>query len=158
MIVVAALATLRGGSMPAATAAVGAKLPPAEARQWIAALRAQKTGDGSTVAEVLASAQRMRPAEFKAGGLDIVSSGEPSKPVGVGVDVFIGQKRRADDAMTLSYGAVLEGRRAISFTADHPGDDSLDGALLLGRNAFLRAVDREYGGDCVDPDSGAKLC
>ena len=130
-------------------------LPPTVEQQWIAALRSHKTKDGTTVAEVLRFAERMRPREFKSGDFNVYynATGEAN---GVGIVYWLGAKRLPGDAYhDLGYSVRVREGGGLDV---EPGDWPFSKALEEGRDTFLSAVDDEYATQCTDFTKFRKSC
>lgn len=124
-------------------------LPAAVESSWIKTVKLHRTKDGSTVADVLAYAQKMRPTKFKAASFDVGYNGDTGVADSVSIGYWIGAKRAPDDVFVdLGYhmspsGAVLP----------VPRDEESARALEGGREAFVRMIDETYRNAChPDPD------
>jgi len=144
-----ALTLLTGSFTAAATYANPRILPNAVEAKWIQTVKNHRTKDGSTVSDVLAYAQLMRPRKFKAGRFDVGYNGATGRPETVAIAYWIGAKRSPDDAFVdLGYRMSPAGQ-----VLSVPTDEAFTRALESGRDAFLRAVDDAYRETCASgPD------
>lgn len=129
-------------------------LPKAEEAKWVAAVKALKTADGSTVGETLAFVAKMRPREFKVKEIS-PGYGQNGNPHGMNVCYWIGQKRLDGDEYSNNGFRVEVKNGKIIATPDN--DEGTD-AIMGGRDALLRYVDQSYKMDCIDPQSGKRMC
>jgi hypothetical protein len=128
-------------------------LPSAMEAKWIQSVKHHRTKDGSTVSEVLAYAERMRPRKFKAGRFEVGYNGATGSAETVGIGYWIGAKRSPDDAFVdLGYHMSSAGQ-----VMPVPNDEAFASALEGGRDTFLRAVDETYRETCA-PDPNAPTC
>lgn len=119
-------------------------LSKADDARWISTVRTHRTQDGTTVAEVLAYVERMRPTHFKAGGFEVAYSGVTGLAESVAIGYWLGARRRPGDSyVDLGYGMTPGGAvRPV------PTDEVMTTALDGGRATFLRAVDDAYRSEC----------
>lgn len=112
--------------------------------RWVSTVRTHRTRDGSTVAEVLAYVERMRPTYFKVGASEVAYSGATGLADSVAIGYWLGTRRHPED----SY--VDLGYRMTSSGAVRPvaPDEVMTTALEGGRATFLRAVDDAYRQEC----------
>lgn len=119
-------------------------LSKADDARWISTVRTHRTQDGSTVAEVLAYVERMRPRRFKAGSFEVAYNGATGMADTVAIGYWLGARRAPGDSyVDLGYDLTPAG--AIRSVA---ADEVMTTALEAGRQAFLRAVDEAYRRDC----------
>lgn len=131
-------------------------LSHAEASRWIAAAREHRTAEGTTVAQVLAFAERMRPKEFKVGAMEEAYNGATGEPDSVLIGYWLGAKRLPGDEFgNLGYDVSVSPGGKISLK---PIAWPLQTALEAGRDAFLRAIDGEYRDECIDAETEEKMC
>ena len=123
-------------------------LSKADDARWISTVRTHRTQDGSTVAEVVAYVERMRPRRFKAGSFEVGYNGATGMAESVAIGYWLGARRAPGDSyVDLGYEMTPAG--AIQPVAV---DEVMTTALEDGRQAFLRAVDEAYRRDChLDP-------
>ena len=122
-------------------------------QQWVQAIAQRRTADGSTVAEVLAYAERERPDQFKVADIDVRYSGADGGPESVLITYWIGNNRKRNDSyVDLSYPVAANGqiqavpRSAITLRA-----------LESGKTAFLQQIDGIYAMACKPfPESKAR--
>lgn len=126
-------------------------LSPSQESRWIKNVKSHKTADGSTVAEVLAYVQQLRPHQFKVSEISIGYNGATGEPDVVTIGYWIGKKRRSDDAFVdLGYAVTKEGH--IKPVAENePTLVALEG----GREVFLHEIDVIYATTCK-PDPREK--
>lgn len=85
-------------------------LSKADDARWIAVVRDHRTRDGSTVAEVLAYAERMRPKHFKAGSFEAGYNGATGRPEAVAIGYWLGTQRTPGDSyVDLGYEMTPDG-------------------------------------------------
>lgn len=119
-------------------------LSKAAETNWINAVKHHRTQDGSTVAEVLAYAQKMRPKEFKVGSFDIGYSGADGEPSSVAIGYWLGVRRLADDSYAdLGYNMSRDGQ-----IEPVRNEEIMTTALEGGRDQFIHAVDDAYAANC----------
>jgi hypothetical protein len=140
------LAAAAALSVPALANSV-AKIVPlssAEERQWIGAVKAHKTADSRTVAEVLALVEKRAHGRFKVASYDVMYDwkGQPSS---VAISYWIGTKRSRDLTFSdIDYPMNRNGTIAkISFA-----DRLTLEALEKGADAMLAEVEQHYRMDC----------
>jgi len=135
------------------------KLAPIEQRQWIAALKAHRTRDGSTVLEALRFVEQMRPRAFKIGAFDIGYNGASGLADSVGVGYYIGLKRAPVDEFS-AYFLVrrADGKISLSLVNNDSGFQTAAEAIEGGRDGLLRFVDEEYGRHCLDAQTRQPIC
>ena len=139
---------------PALSAPVEHTLPPSKEAAWIAAVKGLKTSDGSTVLQTLQSAEKLRPTKFKVGSFNGAYQGGTGNPIGVGIDYWIGLRRKNDDAFTVFFNVKEEnGKPIVSYKDGSPAK-----TVMSGQEGLLTYIDDEYRNNCIDIDNGAKLC
>jgi hypothetical protein len=147
---------LMSGNTNAEPMAKPKALSAREEGEWVNAVKSHKTDDdGATVLEVLQFVQRLRPKEFKIGAIEVGYNGATGLPDVVGVDYWIGLKRLQDDAYVNLGFDVKKSKAGFDIK---PFTWPLSLALQKGRDAFLAAVDEEYQGECIDPDTKKRSC
>jgi hypothetical protein len=147
--------TLLSVNTNAQTLAKPKALPAQEERKWVNAVKTHKTDDGASVLEVLQFVQHMRPREFKFGAIEVGYNGATGLPDVVGVDYWLGSKRLPGDAyVNLGFDV----RKTESSFDIKPVGWPFSLALQKGRDAFLAAVDEEYEGECIDPETKRHTC
>ncbi|WP_186075048.1 hypothetical protein [Burkholderia gladioli] len=147
-------------SSQATTAPAKAKeLSSDMAAAWARAVDSRKTGDGSTVSQVLAYVQTKRPSRFKyrplAGGDDIGYSGATGEPSSVSITYWIGSKRgEGDSYVDLGYDMTPQGQVISPSGKTTPAILALEG----GKQSFLKWIDNAYDEDCQDMETHELTC
>lgn len=135
------------------------KLAPADQQAWIAALKAHRTRDGSTVLETLRFAEQMRPRAFKIGTFDVGYNGATGAADSVGVGYFIGLKRATTDEFSAYFRVRrADGKISLSLANNHSGIQTAAEAIESGRDGLLHFIDEEYKFNCLDGQSRRPLC
>lgn len=139
----AAFAALLASAL-ANSAAKIVPLPSAEERQWIGAVKARKTADNRTVAEVLALVEKRAHGRFKVASYDVMYDwkGQPSS---VAISYWIGTKRSRDLAFSdIDYPMNRTGTIAKISFSDRPTLEALE----KGADAMLAEVEQQYRMAC----------
>jgi hypothetical protein len=147
--------TLLPANTNAETLAKPKALSSQEEREWVNAVKTHKTDDGASVLEVLRFVQHMRPREFKFGAIEVGYNGATGLPDVVGVDYWLGLKSLPDDAYVNLGFDVQKTKSGFDIK---PVGWPFSQALQKGRDAFLAAVDEEYEGECIDPETKRHTC
>ncbi len=139
----AAVAALSAPALASSVAKI-VQLSSAEDRQWIGAVKARKTADSRTVAEVLALVEKRAHGRFKVASYDVMYDwkGQPSS---VAISYWIGTKRSRDLTFSdIDYPMNRNGTIAKISLADRPTLEALE----KGADAMLAEVEQHYRMDC----------
>lgn len=119
-------------------------LSSAEERQWIGAVKAHKTADTRTVAEVLALVEKRARGHFKVASYDVMYDWK-GQPRSVAISYWIGTKRSSDLTFSdIDYPMNRNGTIAKLSFADRPTLEALE----KGADAMLTKVEQHYSMDC----------
>lgn len=119
-------------------------LSSTEERQWIGAVKAHKTADSRTVAEVLALVEKRAHGRFKVASYDVMYDWK-GQPRSVAISYWIGTKRARDLTFSdIDYPMNRNGTIAKISYADLPTLEALE----KGADAMLAEVDQHYRMDC----------
>lgn len=119
-------------------------LSPVEERQWISAVKAHKTANSRTVAEVLTLVEKRAHGHFKVASYDVMYDWE-GQPSSVSISYWIGTKRSRDLTFSdIDYSMNRNGTLGKIFFADRPMLEALE----KGADAMLVEVEQRYRMDC----------
>jgi len=128
----------------AVAAAPAGVLSNADEQRWIAAVKAHKTGDGRTVADVLSAVEKRSHGRFKVAGYDVMYDWK-GQPAEVAIQYWIGSKRARDLVFSdLAYPMNRNGTIGKLSLTDRP----TLGALEKGVEALQAEVDEHFRRDC----------
>jgi len=131
-------------SAPANSAAKMVPLSSAEERQWIGAVKAHKTADGRTVADVLALLEKRARGRFKVASYEVMYDWK-GRPSSVAISYWIGTKRSRDLTFSdIDYPMNRNGTIAKISFADRPTLEALE----KGADAIQREVEQHCRLDC----------
>ncbi|PFH11772.1 hypothetical protein BCF11_4230 [Collimonas sp. PA-H2] len=132
-----------------------AVLKPSDEAKWILNVNNHQTADGSSVRDVLAYAERVRPRQFKVAKIDVGYNGATGKPDSVFIGYWIGRNRKeGDQFIDLGYPMTKNGAIATIDLKDRPTLTALE----KGRESFLHEIDSIYSENCVQPGTTERLC
>lgn len=134
------------------------ELSAATEAAWVAAVQNTKTEDGTTVLQTLRYAEKLRPSKFKFGKFEAGYNGASGEPEAIAVDFWIGAKREPGDAFSIMFAVKSEGDMVVVERPKPQAGGSSAEATILGRDGLLRFIDEEYRENCIDANSGEKLC